>query len=212
MIVRRFVLAICVCLSCCGPFSLGKSVRADELIQIAKNEMVHLRSEGDREWSSFPEQAMATLLDREFQSAANPESWTLTLRQQDVKQTWDVRINDQLIGRLVRDENDLRSDFEIPTGTIVDGQNRLTILQAGRMDADDIRVGEIQIHATAPNLLRRGATLEVVLTDQDEVPIPGRITIVDFAGTLMPLGAKSTTGLAVREGVLYTADGTASFG
>ena len=121
---------------------------------------------------------------------ANEQSWTLTLRQQDVKQTWDVRINDQLIGRLVRDENDLRTDFEIPAGTLVNGRNRLTIRQAGRTDPDDIRVGEIQIHSISPHALRQGATLEVVITDQDDLPIPGRITVVDSAGIMMPLGRR----------------------
>ncbi len=212
MTSRQLVLAICVCISCCIPTIPGGIVLADDLIEIAKDQMVHLRSEGVREWSSFPERAEGTRLEREFQSVANSESWTLTLRQQDVKQTWDVRINDQLIGRLVRDENDLRTDFEIPAGTLVDGQNRLTITQAGQLDPDDIRVGEIQVHSTAPRELRRGATLEVVITDQDDLPIPGRITVVDAAGALMPLGVTSRSGLAVREGVVYTVDGTATFG
>jgi hypothetical protein len=123
-----------------------------------------------------------------------------------------VRINDQRIGRLVRDENDLRADFEVPAGTLKEGINRLHIEQTGRPDPDDIRVGQIQLHPLAPEQLRRGALLEVVITDQNQDPLPGRITVVDPAGTLMPVGLKSTTGLAVREGVVYTATGSATFG
>ena len=39
--------------------------------------------------------------------------------------------------------------------------------------------------------------------------IPGRITITNRQGTLLPLGTKSGNGLAIREGVVYTANGRA---
>lgn len=179
---------------------------------IDQGRMVHLRVEGEPEWSSFAEQPQSHQLKCEFDAPANPQPWTLSLRQQDVKQSWDVVINDQRIGRLVRDENDLRTDFEIPTGVLKDGVNQLQISQTGSPDPDDILVGEIQLHPISPTELRRGAMLEVVITDQHEQPLPGRITVVDAAGTLMPVGAESAAGLAVREGVVYTASGSATFG
>ncbi len=94
--------------------------------------MVHLRNALPREWTSFPEQPQATSLDRRFDSAANTTPWTLSLRQQDVKQGWEVRLNDKSLGRLVRDESDLRTDFDVPVGGIVDGENRLEIRCRGR--------------------------------------------------------------------------------
>jgi hypothetical protein len=179
---------------------------------VIESSLVHLRSAEPREWSTFPEQPQEKALERSFDSAANSTVWTLSLRQQDVKQSWDVRLNGKSLGRLVRDEMDLRADFEVPAGSVVDGQNRLEIRQTGRPDSDDIRVGQIELSTVAPKALRNQATIDITLTDDSEKPLPGRITIVDAEGTLVPVGADSGNGLAIREGVVYTASGSASFG
>ena len=44
------------------------------------------------------------------------------------------------------------------------------------------------------------------------VPVPCRITVLSSRGALATTGASSTDRLAVRPGVIYTADGTARFG
>lgn len=180
-------------------------------VVVIEDSMVHLRNIEPREWSSFPEQPQADSLERRFDSHANTTPWTLSLRQQDVKQAWDVRLNGKSLGRLVRDESDLRTDFDVPVGGIIDGENQLEFL-CGSRDADDVRVGGIQLHAIATDSLRRVSTIEVALTDESDKPIPGRITIVDQNGTLIPIGAESGDGLAVREGVVYSATGNAKFG
>lgn len=177
-----------------------------------ESSMVHLRTDGPREWASFPIEPDEASLRREFTSVANSAPWTLSLRQQDVKQTWEVRLNDQLLGRLVRDENDLRTDFEVPVGCLSESENKLEIRQTGRIEADDILLGQIVLHRLDPDQFRRQATIQVDLVDQRDTPIPGRITVVDANGTLMPVGAKSQQDLAVREGVLYTLSGNVSFG
>ena len=178
---------------------------------VIEDSMVHLRNAPPREWTSFPQQPQAASLDRHFESAANTTPWTLSLRQQDVKQGWEVRLNDRSLGRLVRDESDLRSDFDVPVGGIVDGENRLEIRCSGR-DADDVRVGQIELRTMDAGSLRSMCTIEVVLTDESDTPIPGRITIVDQHGALVPVGADSGDRLAVRDGVVYTSTGNARFG
>lgn len=56
----------------------------------------------------------------------------------------------------------------------------------------------------------RGATLDVRVTDGDSGRlIPARITIVDDQGVLTPLLAEPSPRLAIRQGVAYTADGSA---
>ncbi len=180
-------------------------------VVVIEDAMVHLRNAEPREWTSFPEQPQANSLDRRFGSKVNTAPWTLSLRQQDVKQGWDVRLNDKSLGRLVRDESDLRTDFDVPLGGVVDGENRLEIRCSGP-DADDIRVGQIELHAIAADSLRSVSTIEVELTDESDTLIPGRITIVDQHGALVPVGAESGNGLAVREGVVYTSTGHAKFG
>jgi len=188
----------------------GQAEGADVLV--IESEMVHLRSSEPREWATFPADAQANRLERLFDSATNSTTWTLSLRQQDVKQTWQVKLNGQLIGRLVSDENDLRMDFEIAPGRLVDGRNQLEIFAPDREASDDIRIGAIHLHQAAPKILRSAATVEVSLTNESGFPLPGRITITDEAGTLIPVGASSGHGLAVREGVVYTSTGSATFG
>ncbi|MEJ7595665.1 MAG: CehA/McbA family metallohydrolase [Planctomycetaceae bacterium] len=193
--------------------SVSTSGQAEESdVLVIESELVHLRSSEPREWATFPADAQANRLERRFDSATNSTPWTLSLRQHDVKQTWKVNLNGQMIGRLVADENDLRTDFEISPGRLVDGRNQLEIFPTDREASDDIRVGAIQLHPVAPKILRSAATVEVSLTSESGVPLPGRITITDEAGTLIPVGATSGHGLAVREGVIYTSKGSATFG
>lgn len=194
------------------PNNVGEKRDEKVNVNIIEKEFLHLRSYEPREWASFPAEAQGTRLVRAFDSEANTKPWTLSLRQQDVKQTWQVLLNGNTLGRLLQDENNLRTDFEIPAGCIIDARNSLEIFQTGSEVSDDIRVGEIQLHPTAPKVLRSEATLEVSLTDEVGHPIPGRITIVDAVGTLMPVRADSGDGLAVREGVVYTSTGSAAFG
>lgn len=172
----------------------------------------HLRSTAEREWSSFPKSRPAERLSCEFDATATDDDGTLTLRQRDVKQSWTVTLNNQVLGRLVRDENDLMTDFRVPGGTLIEGNNQLEIEQTGQRSADDIFVGQIKLYSMAPELHRRAATMQIEINDSSGQQLPGRITITNRDGTMVPVGASSDGELAVREGVLYTVSGSASFG
>src|SRR5688572_9757338 len=74
----------------------------------------HLRAAGPREWTEFPEQPESSHRELRFRSQANPREWTLELRQQDVKQDWNVLLAGKPLGKLVRDENDMRIYFPLP--------------------------------------------------------------------------------------------------
>lgn len=185
------------------------SSAATPAITIQK-EMCHLRNAEPREWSTFPERSDGQQRTVQFESGTNASPWTLTLRQSDVKETWTVTINGKRLGQLVRDENDLTTDFLIPASTLKDGNNELKI--ACRKDAtpDDIRVGQIQIHPITPASLRSGSTLQLVVTNPSNLPIPARITLTNRQGSLVPVGTASGDGLAIRQGVVYTASGIAN--
>src|SRR5919108_4084404 len=66
----------------------------------------HLRAGTVREWADFPVEAEGTSLKVTFLAKPNAGEQTLRLRQQDVKQTWKVRLNGKDLGSLVLDEND----------------------------------------------------------------------------------------------------------
>jgi hypothetical protein len=109
-------------------------------------EPVHLRSGAVREWTEFPETAHGAQLEVKFAAANNDRELALQLRQQDVKQTWRVSINDKVLGTLPIDENDMTLYFPVPAGTLVPGENVLRIAPASKSAAsDDIRAGPVRL-------------------------------------------------------------------
>ena len=206
------------------------TIRAEVVNKILPEQLVSLRSGGGREWSEFPENIELAQFEHRFDSETNANPWTLSIRQQDVKEIWNVSINGKSIGRLTRDENDLRCDFEIPAELLNTSENKLEIRCSSDKNSDDIRIGEIEIHNVAPTRLRSGSTIEIVIHDVNQHPIPGRVTIVDLQGTLIPINIASANAtpstlkpsnqntrtqnnaLAKRHGVVYTANGRAIFG
>lgn len=175
--------------------------------------LTHLRPEGPREWDEFPEQPDAQQLEFTFDAASNDAEQTLRLRQQDVKQTWQIDLNGKNLDQLHRDETDMVVCFAIPPGTLTQ-TNTLTIQQqVGRQTVpDDIRVGEITLDPRPLSEALADATVEVTVTDGDtRRPTPARITIQNKQGALQTVQTEVTPTLAVRPGTVYTADGRARF-
>ncbi|HEV3386445.1 MAG TPA: CehA/McbA family metallohydrolase [Gemmata sp.] len=200
-------LSIAVCFIASAPALAGPKV--------IDGRLHHLRVGIEREWSDFPDTAEGANLTIKFQASKNGGEQTLRLRQQDVKQTWRVLLNGKELGRLLPDENDQELVLPIPVGGLIEGENRLSIEQIGRTP-DDIRVGELVLHDRPTREVFAEAKAEVVVREElpngERLPIPCRLTIQANAGNLATVGASSTDRLAVRAGVVYTADGTARFG
>ncbi|MCZ6671689.1 MAG: hypothetical protein O7C75_01995, partial [Verrucomicrobia bacterium] len=166
-----------------------------------------------REWNHFPATAEGSSLTLSF-DLPEPDSYQLlTLRQVSVKPVWEVRLNGTKIGNLDRDHNDLELALPIPSGVLWASGNTLEIFTESQTP-NDIRVGEIQLHAQSREVLTGSASVSVRVTDGAKgEPLPCRLTIVDTdRGTLPLLGTKSDDRLAVRSGIIYTLDGQATFG
>ncbi len=173
----------------------------------------HLRQGTQREWDEFPAEAEGESLELSFAGPPRKDAGTLELRQQDVKQSWEVTLNEKPVGRLTRDENDMVVYLDVPLGTLREGENRLRIASSGGGAPDDMRVGQIRWHAQPRAKLLRAAELAVTVTDQETgAALPARVTIVRAEGPLQSVGAESGGPLAVRPGTVYTADGVARFG
>lgn len=208
----RFCPTVLVLAVAWVPVSAPVSAAEQEPSEVViESSMVHVRSTDQREWAWYPETPEARSFQRRFTASANNQPWTLTVRQQNVKQSWDVRLNDRSVGRLVRDENDLQADFPVPAGVIVAGENQLELRQSGT-ESDDIKIGQVHLRPYPVDSYRNQATVQVNLVDTSGDPIPGRITILDGNGTLIPVGAASEDGSAIRQGVVYSASGDATFG
>ncbi|MEE2643145.1 MAG: CehA/McbA family metallohydrolase [Planctomycetota bacterium] len=171
-------------------------------------EPVHLRSAARQEWSRFPQADPGPNKGLTFQAKKNDSSMSLVVRQNDVRQVWQVRLNGKNLGNLKRDQNDLTRVLEIPADSLLDGENRLTIETGEKKIPDDILVGPIVLVDRRPDEYLAGAEIEVRVRENSEL-VPARITLVDSSGSLVPLGIRSSETLAVREGVVYTSDGMA---
>ncbi len=175
-------------------------------------ELIHVRSNETREWSSFPAEPQATEIAVEFESQGNAEECTLRLRQQDVKQDWQISINDTVLGELTRDENDQITCIVVPAGVLVDGKNLLRI-RSQSSTSDDIRVGEVAlIRRPLSSALDEARVAIRVVDEASGESIPARITIINSSGALHPVAISPSNQLAVRSGVIYTGNGTAEFG
>jgi hypothetical protein len=183
--------------------------------RVLKSGLGHYRSGPTREWADFPAQPEGPGLKVHFQSTTNDREWSLRLRQQDVRQTWKVVLNGKALGRLLPDENDMVIYLPVPAGAVVAGENTLAITQDGKTP-DDVRIGDVILDDRPVSQAIGEATVEISVTDGDSpnaaAGLPCRITIVNAAGALMIVGARSGPALAVRPGVIYTANGTAHFG
>ena len=118
-------------------------VQAEDVVLTER--MHHLRQMEPREWSTFPEQAEATKLELKFDGKAFARERCLSLRQQDIKEIWTISLNGEQLGKLHRDENDMRVYYEVGFDLVKDGENTLTIECPKGRKADDIRVGEISL-------------------------------------------------------------------
>ena len=177
--------------------------------------LLHLRSGVEREWSEFPETAHGQRLDVTFASKRNPTEQTIFVRQQDVKQDWNILLNGRKLGELVRDENDMVVTFAISAGILVDGDNSLLIESpsANTATSDDIRVGEVVLLDRSIRDALREATLDVEVIDADsKQPLPCRITVLNAEGAMQSLGAESDDILAVRPGMAFTSTGLTALG
>ncbi|QDT90494.1 CehA/McbA family metallohydrolase [Gimesia algae] len=179
---------------------------------IITEQLVHLRHSGDREWTTFPEQAQVKELFLRFNAKSNPRETVLFLRQQDVKQTWNVELNGKILGKLIRHEQDQHLLLPVPAGAVITGVNELRIYQSGKITPDDISVGEIVLLTEPVSEFLSEAQLSIQVTDKEtKQGIPCRITIVDAEGTLVVTSAESNEHQAVRTGVIYTRDGETQF-
>jgi len=195
----RFSVSPIVCLV----LSFGTWSAAHAADQVLDGGLHHVRQTGEREWREFNERPELTALKLTFQSQESARELTLSLRQQDVKQVWTVTLNGRMLGRLLRDENDMLVYFSIPPGVLRSGENRVEVTSNSKQP-DDIRIGEVRLHDRPRKDVLSESVLEVVVRDADsQEVIPCRLTVINSQGALQSFGNESDRKLAVRPGVAY---------
>lgn len=165
-------------------------------------EMHHLRNGETREWTKFPETSIMSL-SLHFSAQQNVSEYTIEFRQYDVKQRWQVFINDNAIGTLIQDEQDITTYLAVPAGTLLNGDNELSIRTDEKV-TDDILVGEISLHSQVKQDLL-SASIELTVLGSNGAPLPARITVLNSRRSLQTFLIDSLcAAVAVRPGCLYT--------
>ncbi len=173
----------------------------------ASETLNHLRM-GEREWDTFPETPEDSALSHTFVLDNTIQPQCFSLRQIDVKQAWNITLNEKPLGRLVRDENDMVIVMDLPRELLVAGTNKLDISQTGRPVPDDIYLGELELHSGTRSEYLSQCTVPVQIVDKTTgQPTPCRLTVLNENGTLMSVGNNSTDTTAVRPGIVYTSNG-----
>ncbi|HKH59726.1 MAG TPA: hypothetical protein VKA49_02785, partial [Flavitalea sp.] len=101
----------------------------------------HLRNGNEPEWDEFANSHPKKELIISF-DVSSKNQHTLSITQYDVKQNWNVLLNDQKVGSLVVDGNEMRTYFKLVPELLLSGKNKLSIQPASTV-IDDIVISEI---------------------------------------------------------------------
>jgi hypothetical protein len=169
----------------------------------------HLRNGNEPEWDEFANSLPKKELIISF-DVSSKNQHTLSITQYDVKQNWNVLVNDQKVGSLVVDGNKMRTYFKLVPELLISGKNKLSIQPASTV-IDDIVISEITIDERPLEAVLGESTVNVdVIERKTNKFVPSRITIVDKKRILQSTATKAEDHVAVRPGFVYTASGTAS--
>ena len=160
-------------------------------------------------WEGVPADPEGTKLELKFRSRGNASEYVLAMRHQHVDERWSVRINGAEIGVLERGKVRRTFYHVVPPGTLVDGDNELSITT--KKTADDIIVGDLLLHARPLREVLHLQPVRVRVQDGKGRALAARVTITDPAGALVDLYYGERLHAAVRKGISYTADGEARF-
>src|SRR4051794_22624607 len=202
----RNVSLVCVLMA-----SLLASVSSAALRTI-ESRRFHLGAPGNPEYDVFADQPVhGQRLDVQFRGTPNTTEATLFLWQDDVKQDWTVELNGRRLGKLFAMEAPLVHSLRVPSGTLRDGENVLSILPP--KEVDDIFVGDIRLdeEPVAKSLSQSQLQIQVT-SSESQVGLPCRLTIVDQQGALAALHVAPSPEIAARPGVVYTGNGKATVG
>lgn len=134
---------------------------------------------------------------------------TLLVYQDDVKESWELRLNGHRLGKLFTIEQAQVTPFAVQPEWIQDDVNTLSVHAPKAID--DIEIGAIRWSPEPQDRALHDATIRVEIREEG-VKIPCRLTVADERGALFPVHPLPDQLLAVRPGVIYTGDGHARFG
>ena len=135
----------------------------------------------------------------------------LLIAHEWVKERWQVKVDGKLLGTLDQNEQPTWSVFKLPSESDTQGAREFSLVGPSRADSIDIH--QVRLFDGTDGELYAEGTLTVSIADDGGRPMPGRITVIDQAGFLVPLSVKAVEeNYAMRTGVVYAQGGEVRLG
>jgi hypothetical protein len=165
----------------------------------------HLGNDRTPEWPEASAEPEGVKLELRFPGRDTGREQVLVVRHAHVDGRWTLLVNREPVGELLRGEASRETLLAVPAGLIRDGENELALVPEAV--SDDIVVGDVRLHAVPLRELLNLRPARVTVADPDGRPLPARVTLTDEAGARVPVWYATRELTAVRDGLVYTADG-----
>jgi len=165
----------------------------------------HLGDTRTPDWTEAPAEPEGVRLRLVFAGSATGREQVLALRHAHVDDRWTLRINGVPVGGLPAGDAWRETLLPLPAGVVRAGENEL--LLSPERPTDDILVGDVRLFEVPLRELLDLRPLRVRVRDEDGRPLPARVSVVREDGSPAPPWLAARDATAVRDGLLYTADG-----
>lgn len=163
----------------------------------------HLGNDVVKNWPEAPADPAGFKLDIRFDARANTSERLLGLTHRDVDNQWSITLNGKKIGELTRAKERKEYFYQVPVGSLKDGENLLSI--SVRRSQDDITVGNATLYDGSFRSMLGLRPVTVTVTDPvNGRHLPAKITIADATNGLVKVYYAETPRTAVRRGIVYT--------
>lgn len=162
----------------------------------------HLGNDVVERWPEAPAKPAGFNLEFKFQAKANATEKTLGLTHRDVDNQWMISLNGKNMGELKRKKERTEYFYQLPAGSLRDGENVLKIF--ARRSQDDITVGNAVLY---DGTLRDFLGLQPVMVSVTESTtgryLPAKITVANATNGLVEVYYAESPKTAVRRGIVY---------
>ncbi len=187
---------------------LSGAVAAQEPPLVLDATLHHLGNDRTPDWTDAPVEPEGRSLVLRFAGRDTGREQVLAVRHRHVDGRWTLLVNGTPVAELPRGGAAKESLLPVPDGVIREGENELAVVPDG--GSDDIVVGDLRLHAVPLRELLHLRPVRVTVNDGEGRPLPARLTLTDAAGARAPVYLAARDHTAVRDGLLYTADGVAA--
>ena len=195
---------------------LPQDLPVDAPVETVTERVWHLGNDPTPEWPEAPTEPDGQRIELVFESEALAGEGLLIAQQRHVNNPWHLSLNGVALGSLETGDALRDVTYELPAGTLVDGPN--TLVLEGDVPTDDITFGRLRLVRAGWRELLDLREVTVLVREGEpgeagtDEGLPARITVVRAGdGGLQRIFHGESLHTAVREGVIYTATGTATF-